>query len=102
MWGWYRDMGNSGDHVFYGNLNGEYLDIVRGDGVYIYDENGKQYLDAASGVCVVSVGYGNQEIITAISNQYNLKIFLVCYFIDNNKKIKNVSFGINEDFNNYR
>ena len=40
--------------------------------------------------------------ITAISNQYNLKIFLVCYFIDNNKKLKNVSFGINEDFNNYR
>ena len=62
-------MGKSGNHVFYGNLNGEYSDIVSGDGVYIYDGDGKQYLDAASGVCVVSVGYGNQEIISAISNQ---------------------------------
>lgn len=75
-------MGNSGDHVFYGNLNGEYLDIVRGDGVYIYDENGKQYLDAASGVCVVSVGYGNQEIITAISNQIK-QISFTYGFADN-------------------
>jgi len=62
-------MGNSDNHVFYGDLNREYLDVVRGDGVYIYDENGKRYLDAAAGVCVVNVGHGNEEIISAISNQ---------------------------------
>lgn len=75
-------MGNSGNHVFYGNLNGEYLDIVRGDGVYIYDGDGKQYLDAASGVCVVSVGHGNQEIISAISNQIK-QISFTYGFADN-------------------
>ena len=62
MRGRYIDMGNSNNHVLYGNLNGEYLNIVRGDGVYIYDENGKKYLDAAAGVCVVNIGHGNEEI----------------------------------------
>jgi adenosylmethionine-8-amino-7-oxononanoate aminotransferase len=36
--------------------------IVSGDGCYLTDENGKQYLDAIAGVWCVNVGYGREEL----------------------------------------
>src|SRR6266705_6384394 len=33
-------------HVFYRKLGRDFPRIVRGDGCYLYDENGKRYLDA--------------------------------------------------------
>ncbi|MBQ2643127.1 MAG: aspartate aminotransferase family protein [Eubacterium sp.] len=39
------------------------------DGVYIYDENGKKYLDAAAGIGVCSLGYGHEGWKTAITDQ---------------------------------
>lgn len=40
-----------------------------GEGVYLYDENGKKYLDFAAGIAVSSLGYGNQELIDAMKCQ---------------------------------
>lgn len=42
---------------------------VRGEGVYLYDSDGKQYLDACGGAAVSSLGHGNQEVIDAIKVQ---------------------------------
>ena len=42
---------------------------VRGEGVYLYDSDGKQYLDACGGAAVSSLGHGNQEVIEAIKAQ---------------------------------
>ena len=36
----------------------DYITITSGDGVYVFDENNKKYLDAAGGVCVVNIGHG--------------------------------------------
>lgn len=41
----------------------------RGEGVYLYDTDGKQYLDFASGIGVQSLGYGNEEYKQALKNQ---------------------------------
>ena len=41
----------------------------RGEGVYLYDNTGKQYLDFASGIGVQSLGYGNEEYKQALKNQ---------------------------------
>lgn len=41
----------------------------RGEDVYLYDSNGKQYLDFASGIGVQSLGYSNEEYKEALKNQ---------------------------------
>ena len=56
-------------HVFYRKLNRELKQIVRGEGVYLYDASGKRYLDACGGAMVASVGHGVKEIADAIGAQ---------------------------------
>ena len=43
--------------------------IVRGDGPYIYDSNGKRYLDGLSGLFVVQTGHGRHELADAAAKQ---------------------------------
>ena len=43
----------------------------KGEGVYLYDTEGKQYLDFASGIGVQSLGYGNEEYKQALKDQIN-------------------------------
>lgn len=43
--------------------------LDKGDGVYLYDVNGKKYLDMASGIAVFAFGYNNKEYNDALKNQ---------------------------------
>lgn len=43
--------------------------IDKAEDVYVYDINGKKYLDFASGIGVASLGYGNKEYTDALKNQ---------------------------------
>lgn len=43
--------------------------LERGEGVYLYDTEGKKYLDFAAGYAVSSLGYGNQELNGALKAQ---------------------------------
>jgi adenosylmethionine-8-amino-7-oxononanoate aminotransferase len=43
--------------------------IVRGEGCYVWDENGKKYLDGLSGLFTVQVGHGRKEIAEAARAQ---------------------------------
>src|SRR5690349_2117132 len=43
--------------------------IERGEGTYIWDTNGKRYLDALSGLFVVQAGYGREELADAADKQ---------------------------------
>ena len=44
--------------------------IAKGDGVYVFDQNGNRYLDLVSGVTrPVHVGYGRKEIAQAVYDQ---------------------------------
>jgi adenosylmethionine-8-amino-7-oxononanoate aminotransferase len=45
------------------------LIMARADGVYYWDVQGKRYLDALSGIYVVSVGHNNPRILEAIRRQ---------------------------------
>ncbi|MBR3811179.1 MAG: aspartate aminotransferase family protein [Agathobacter sp.] len=40
-----------------------------GKGVYLYDTDGKEYLDFAAGIAVCSLGYGNETYTEALKNQ---------------------------------
>lgn len=44
----------------------------KGEGVYLYDTDGKQYLDFTSGIAVQAFGYGNKEYADALKNQIDL------------------------------
>ena len=43
--------------------------LDHGDGVYLYDTDGKQYLDFAAGIAVNALGYGNEEYKDALKDQ---------------------------------
>ncbi len=43
--------------------------LDRGEGVYLYDLDGKKYLDFAAGIAVFALGYGNQEYNDALKAQ---------------------------------
>jgi len=42
---------------------------VRGAGCYLYDETGKEYLDASGGAAVSCLGHGDQTVIDAVKAQ---------------------------------
>jgi len=43
--------------------------IAKGDGAYIWDTNGKRYLDGLSGLFVVQVGHGRRELAQVAAKQ---------------------------------
>lgn len=43
--------------------------LERGEGVYLYDTDGKQYLDFAAGIAVCSLGYGHPKYKEALKQQ---------------------------------
>lgn len=57
------------DNYFIHTYNRFPVVMDHADGVYIYDENGKKYLDAAAGIGVCSLGYGHEGWKTAITDQ---------------------------------
>lgn len=50
------------------------LQLVKGEGVYVYDENGKKYLDFLSGIAVNALGYGHPRVLKAIKDQLEFLI----------------------------
>jgi 4-aminobutyrate aminotransferase-like enzyme len=47
----------------------EPIELVRGEGSYVWDNTGKKYLDAFGGVLTVSVGHANPKITEAVVAQ---------------------------------
>lgn len=45
------------------------LTLDHGDGVYLYDTDGKKYLDFAAGIAVMGLGYHNRELEDALKEQ---------------------------------
>jgi 4-aminobutyrate--pyruvate transaminase len=59
-------------HIIYPTTNfhtTETLTIERGDGAYVYDEQGRQYLEGMAGLWCTSLGYNNRELIDAAAEQ---------------------------------
>jgi adenosylmethionine-8-amino-7-oxononanoate aminotransferase len=50
-------------------IDASYPCVVRGEGVFLFDEEGRRYLDGASGAMTASVGHGVAEIAEAIHAQ---------------------------------
>ena len=57
------------DKYFVHTYNRYKIVMDKAKGVYIYDADGKKYLDFASGIGVASLGYGNKKYTDAIKSQ---------------------------------
>jgi len=56
-------------HVFHRNLNSIPAQVSHGEGVYLFDSNGKEYLDACGGAAVSCLGHSDPSVIAAIKAQ---------------------------------
>ena len=45
------------------------INIVRGEGVYLYDESGNRYIDMVAGLAVVALGHAHPRITRAVADQ---------------------------------
>jgi putrescine---pyruvate transaminase len=63
------DMHRTGTHV-----------MVRGDGVYLYDEAGRKLLDGLAGLWCVNVGYSCHEIADAVADQMRRLPYYCSFF----------------------
>lgn len=55
--------------VFYRDPGHDYPVAVRGEGVYLYDAEGKKYLDGSGGAAISCLGYCHPEVSNAIAEQ---------------------------------
>jgi len=70
--------------------------LDKGDGVYLYDIEGKKYLDFVAGIAVFALGYNNREYNDALKAQIDKVIHTSNYYynvpaIEAAKKLKKVS-----------
>ena len=48
---------------------GDFIDIVRGEGSLVFDSDGREYVDAMANLWLCQVGHGRTEIIDAVTAQ---------------------------------
>ena len=64
-----NEMINRAENVLLHTYNRYQVVFDHGEGVTLYDTDGKSYLDFVSGIGVFALGYGNREYNDAIKNQ---------------------------------
>jgi len=80
-----RSIGSmSSPYLFYRDLLKKQVRIVRGEGVYIYDEYGKEYLDATGGSnASVPIGHAAKTALDALTEQAAKISFIPMYSFSN-------------------
>src|ERR1700704_2465185 len=62
--------------AFFPAIQGDLPTVVRGEGIYLYDDTGRRFIDAAGGVgCVTAIGHGVAEIADAVAEQLRTLAF---------------------------
>jgi adenosylmethionine-8-amino-7-oxononanoate aminotransferase len=56
---------------------------MRAEGVYVYDDTGKQYLDGSGGAAVTCLGHGHPDVIAAIKSQVDQLAYAHTAFFTN-------------------
>ena len=57
----------------------EALEIVRAEGIYVYDDQGNEYVDLVSGVSVSNVGHLHPKVVEAVEDQIKKYMHLMVY-----------------------
>ncbi len=56
-------------HVFYRRMSHARPMLSHSEGIYLFDVDGKRYIDASGGPVLVNIGYGVKEVIQAMTEQ---------------------------------
>src|SRR5881396_3701700 len=70
-------------HVFHRNPLHDYPVAVAGDGCYLYDRDGRRYLDASGGAAVSCLGHSDRAVVEAIQRQLAKLAFAHTSFFTN-------------------
>ena len=70
-------------HVFHRDPRIAYPVAVRGEGCYLYDREGKRYLDASGGAAVSCLGHSDRAVVEAIQRQLGKLAFAHTSFFTN-------------------
>ena len=60
------------------------LVLEHGEGVYLYDENGKKYLDMYAGIAVNALGYAHPTLTTVLQEQVEKMMHVSNYYYTKN------------------
>ncbi len=55
------------------------LEMVKAEGIYIYDVNGKKYIDGISGFSVANIGHSHPKVVQAVQEQAAQYMHLIVY-----------------------
>lgn len=55
------------------------IDVDRAEGIYIYDKNGKSYMDMIAGVAVNNIGHNHPKVVQAIKDQLDRHMHVMVY-----------------------
>jgi adenosylmethionine-8-amino-7-oxononanoate aminotransferase len=75
--------GSTMSHVFHRDPRLKYPVAVRGEGAYLYDRDGKRYLDASGGAAVSCLGHSDPAVVGAIQRQLEKLPFAHTSFFTN-------------------
>ena len=67
------------EHLFH-TYNRYQISLDRGEGVHLYDADGKEYIDFGAGIAVFALGYNNKEYNDALKAQIDKLIHTSNYF----------------------
>ncbi|MEX2540758.1 MAG: aspartate aminotransferase family protein [Trueperaceae bacterium] len=56
-------------HLLYPQLDETLPEITRGEGCYLYDRDGRAWLDGSSGAVVANLGHGVEDVVSAATHQ---------------------------------
>lgn len=65
--------------------------MVRGEGVHLWDNDGKRYLDGMSGLWCTNVGYGRKELVDAAATQMKELSYYNMFFHTTHPSVINLS-----------
>ena len=71
----------AGDRLFHRVRKDRWLHVTRGEGCWLYGDDGRAWLDACAGVHVVSIGHGVPEIAEAMEAQARKVAFTYSRFL---------------------
>lgn len=55
------------------------VEVERAEGIYIYDKQGKAYMDMISGVAVNNIGHRHPKVVSALKNQIDKYLHVMVY-----------------------
>ena len=69
--------------VFPLNPAREYPTLVRGEGIFVYDQDGNEYIDAIAGIAVTLLGHGEPRVAKAIGEQAETLTYCISNIFSN-------------------